>query len=56
MHKFYHSPMVQKDIIITLYPMIECNLGSRFRQYCEILPTEIIPRLDTFDDDELSML
>ena len=56
MHKFYHSPMVQKDIIITLYPMIECNLGSRFRQYCEILPTEIIPRLDTFDNNELSML
>ena len=56
MNKFYHPPMVQQDIIIALYLMIECNLGSRFRQYCEILPTEIIPRLDTFDDDELSML
>ena len=56
MNKFYHPPMVQQDIIITFYLMIECNLGSRFRQHCEIPPTEIIPRLNTFDDDKLSML
>lgn len=52
------SQMVQQDIIIALYLIVQCKLDakSNFKPYLDILPTYIIPRLDTFNVDELEML
>jgi hypothetical protein len=50
--------MVQQDVIIALYLMVQCSLGeySAFKPYLDILPSYIIPRLDTFNKEELHML
>ena len=52
------SSMVQQDIVIALKLMVECMLGeqSNFKSYLDILPPYVIPRLDTFNDEELDML
>lgn len=57
-HIVYSSYMVQQDVVIALYLMTQCALDdkSRFKPYMDILPQYNIPRLDTFDDDELAML
>mmetsp|Transcript_16301 Transcript_16301/g.23221 ORF Transcript_16301/g.23221 Transcript_16301/m.23221 type:complete len:935 (-) Transcript_16301:120-2924(-) len=56
--KNVHSPLVQQDIIISLSIMAECSLGEQsfFKPYLEMLPSNTIPRLDTFNEKELNML
>jgi len=52
------NTMVQQDALIALHLMLECSLGdeSTFKPYLDILPQTIIPRLDTFHDNELNMI
>ncbi len=59
-HQFihYNSQLIHQDIVIALYLMVQCTLkdDSLFYPYLDILPSYIIPRLDTFNDEELDML
>ncbi len=50
--------LVQQDVLIASHLMVECTLGkySSFKPYLDILPQYTIPRLDTFNDEELLML
>jgi len=57
-YHFHHSSMVQQDAIIATFLMQQCALGdkSRFKPYLDILPQQIIPRLDTFEEEHLTLL
>ena len=49
------SPLVRQDAIIALHIVVECALGkdAALGPYLDVLPHDVVPRLDTFDDDEL---
>jgi len=55
---FPHSFLVQQDAVIAIFLMEQCGLGSnsKFKPYLDILPQEIIPRLDTFVEEDLLFL
>lgn len=57
-HHIPSSYLVQQDVIIALYLMVQCELdeNSLFKPYMDILPNYIIPRLDSFDEEELNFL
>jgi hypothetical protein len=46
----FQSPMVQQDVLLALYLMKQCSLGSEshLAPYLDILPQKTVPRLDTF--------
>jgi hypothetical protein len=50
--------MVQQDAVIAIYLMEQCGLGakSKFKPYLDVLPQDIVPRLDTFAEDDLLFL
>ena len=52
------SSMVQQDIVIGLYLLVQKKLGKRsqFHPYLDILPQGTIPRLDTFEEEALELL
>ena len=52
------SPLVRQDAIIALHLVVECALGkdAALGPYLDVLPHDVVPRLDTFDDDELEAL
>ena len=58
LHHYFSSSLVQQDVIIAMHLMVECSLGeySDLRPYLDVLPQDIIPRLDTFSTEELSLL
>ena len=53
--KFSHSFMVQQDVVIAVFLMEQCGLGSdcNFQPYLDIVPQQTVPWLDTFDDEDL---
>ena len=52
------SSLERQDIILALHFMKECTLRgtSYYQPYLDMLPNDIVPRLDTFDDHELYLL
>lgn len=55
---FMGSSLVQQDVVIALHLSVECSLGegSKFKPYLDIMPQQIVPRLDTFSDEALTLL
>ena len=54
----FQSPMVQQDVLLAMYLMKQCSLGSEshLAPYLDILPQKTVPRLDTFSEQDLKAL
>ncbi|GFH49757.1 hypothetical protein CTEN210_06233 [Chaetoceros tenuissimus] len=54
----FQSPMVQQDVLLAMYLMKQCSLGSEshLAPYLDILPQKTVPRLDTFSEQDLNAL
>lgn len=57
-HMANANPLAKQDVVIAMKFVLECSLGkrSKFKPYLDILPQQIIPRLDTFRDEEYMIL
>ena len=58
LEKHISSDLVQQDVMIAIHLIAECSMGknSKFQPYLDIIPQEIVPRLDTFGGDDYMIL
>lgn len=48
----------RQDVLLAMHLMRECSLNgkSQYQAYLDLFPSEAVPRLDTFNDEELLLL